>query len=255
MNRREFGKISAVTTLSSLFLGSKAYSQSAKSSGEDDKLKIAILIYDKMTALDAVGPYEILSRLPNAAIYFVGETPGLKRADTEFLSLNADYSVDELKKPDILLLPGGDPREVMKSEKILNWVREAHKTTKFTTSVCTGSMILGAAGLLAKKRATTHWALAHLLAKYDAEYVSERYVETGKIITSAGVSAGIDMSLFLVERLTDRKTAEMIQLSVEYDPQPPVNSGSLKKADKETVDAANRYFAERRRRREDKEKK
>lgn len=217
----------------------------ANSAKNPSNLTIAVLLYDKMTMLDAVGPYEVLHRLPNATVKFVGETTGLKLADSKMLFLNADYALDQVPRPDILLIPGGDPTEVMKSEKILNWIREAHKTTKLTTSVCTGSLVLGAAGLLKNLKATTHWATAEYLKNFGAEYVAARYVEQGKIITAAGVSAGIDMALFVAEKLHGKAVAEMLQLAVEYDPQPPVNAGSLRTADKKTVDAARRYFAER----------
>lgn len=247
-SRRDF--ISA--SLATLALGISASAQtnsrtkdqtSAVGNGE---LKIAILLFDKITALDAVGPYEVLSRLSNARVYFVGETAGLKRTDTKVLALNADYTLADIPNPDVLLIPGGNVSDAMGSEKTLAWIREAHKTTKFTTSVCTGSLVLGAAGLLKGKKATTHWAVAKMLPAHGAEYVAERYVQAEKIITAAGVSAGIDMALFLVEQLAGRKTAEMIQLSVEYDPHPPVNSGSLTTATKETVEATQRYFQERR---------
>lgn len=210
-------------------------------------LEIAILLYDKMTALDAVGPYEVLSRLPNATVKFVGETAGLKTADTKMLTLRADYSIDEVPKPDILLIPGGDARGPRESKKVMDWVRSAHKTSKYTVSVCTGALILGAAELLRGQPATTHWAVAKMLENsFGAKYVAERYVQTGKIITSAGVSAGIDAALYLVEKLTDKQTAQIIQLSIEYDPQPHVNTGSIKKADKETIEATKKYFADRR---------
>lgn len=244
------------TFVAALALGSMASGQEkpspnkasagAKSIADDNNLQIAILLYDKMTALDAIGPYEVLSRMPNAKVYFVGETAGLKTVDTKMLTLKADYALSEIPNPNILLIPGGNPTDAMKSEKVLSWIREAHKTSQFTTSVCTGAMILGAAGLLKNLKATTHWATRELLKNFGAEYVPARYVEQGKIITAAGVSAGIDMGLYLVEKIHGKETAEMLQLAIEYDPQPPVNQGSLQKADKKTIDAALRYFAERR---------
>ncbi|MBC7797322.1 MAG: DJ-1/PfpI family protein [Pyrinomonadaceae bacterium] len=211
-------------------------------------MSIAILLFDKMTALDAVGPYEVLSRLPNSKVYFVGETKGRKTTDTKMLSFDVDYSIDDVPNPNVLLIPGGNVLEVIKSEKVLNWIRNANKTTRFTTSVCTGSIILGAAGLLKGQKATTHWATVKYLQNFGAEYVAERYVQTGqngKIITAAGVSAGIDMGLFLAGKLSDERTAKMIQLAIEYDPQPPFNSGSAAKAEKQTVADALEYFQNR----------
>jgi len=245
--RRDFLQTSvAALALTTTISGQKQSSteellEKPSQSKKDNSLEIAILIYDKMTALDAVGPYEVLSRLPNANIKFVGETTGFKIADTKMLALRADYTLDEVPKPDILLLPGGDARGPRGSKKVLDWVLSAHKTTKYTVSVCTGALILGAADLLRGQKATTHWATSKMLVNmFGAEYVPERYVQSGKIITAAGVSAGIDAALYLVELLTDKKMAQVIQLSIEYDPQPPVNTGSIKKADKETIEATNR---------------
>lgn len=212
----------------------------------EKNLTIAILLYDKMTALDAVGPYEVLSRLPNATVKLVGETAGLKTADSKMLTLRADYSIDEVPRPNVLLIPGGDPRDVMNNPKALDWVRAAHRTSRFTASVCTGAMILAAAGLLRNQKATTHWATADLLPKFGATYVAERWVQNGKIITAAGVSAGLDMALALAAQLTDERTAKMIQLIVEYDPQPPFDAGSTAKAGKQTVSDALGYFERRR---------
>ena len=209
---------------------------------KDGSLEIAILLFDRMTALDAIGPYEVLQRLPNATVKFVGETKGLKLADSKMLSLHADYTLDEVPRPDILLIPGGDVRVPMGSKKVIDWITNAHKTTKYTVSVCTGSLILGAAELLRGKKATTWWGAKERLADFGAEYVAERYVPVGKILTTAGISAGIDGALFLAEKLADKQMAQMIQLFIEYDPQPPFDSGSLQKADKKTIEAAKQYL-------------
>ncbi len=209
---------------------------------KDGSLEIAVLLFDSMTALDAVGPYEVLHRLPTATVKFVGETKGLKLTDSKMLFLNADYTLEEVPCPDVLLIPGGDVRVPMGSKKVIDWILTAHKTTKYTVSVCTGTLILGAAELLRGKKATTWWGMKEMLADFGAEYVAERYVQTGKIITAAGISAGIDGALFLAEKLADKQTAQMIQLYIEYDPQPPFNAGSLQKADKETIEAARRYL-------------
>lgn len=210
-----------------------------------NSLEIAILLYDQMTALDAVGPYEVLSRLPNAQIKFVAETKGLKNAGGGKLALRADYLLEEVPSPDVLLVPGGDASEPRTSRKVLDWITNAHQTTQYTVSVCSGALVLGAANLLKGKKATTHWLVKDRLTELaKAEYVPERYVQTGKIITAAGVSAGIDAALFLAEKLTDAQTAKVVQLSIEYDPQPPFDAGSLEKADEQTIEKTKKYFAE-----------
>jgi putative intracellular protease/amidase len=201
-------------------------------------MNIAILLYDRFTALDAIGPYEVLSRLPDAKVTFVAEQPGLKRTDTGFLGLTADASIQELSHPDIVLVPGG-PGEVAARAggPVLDWLRAAHETTTWTTSVCTGSLILAAAGLLDSKRATSHWLALEELGRLGAEPISERVVFDGKIVTGAGVSAGIDMALTLVARIAGDQLAQAIQLSIEYDPQPPFDCGSPQKASPEIVQA------------------
>ena len=255
-SRREFIKEAALTaavlTASSSLTANAATTSASAPNASDEKrsdekpLEIAILLYDKMTALDAVGPYEVLSRLPNTVVKFVGETKGLKTAETKMLSLQADYTLDEVPKPDILLIPGGgDTRETRGSKKVMDWIINAHKTTRYTVSICTGALFLGAAGLLKGEKATTHWAVKGMLADmYGAEYVATRYVQSGKILTSAGVSAGIDAALYLAEQLTDKKTAQIIQLWTEYDPQPPFKTVSFKNADPELVEATRNYIAE-----------
>jgi transcriptional regulator GlxA family with amidase domain len=200
-------------------------------------VKIAILLYEDMTALDAIGPYEVLSRLPNADLRFVAEKKGLVRTDTGFLQLSADYDLSEVPRADILLVPGGpgDGR-VRQSEGILDWLRMIHEQTRFTTSVCTGSLILGAAGLLRGLRATTHWTRMEVLREFGAEPTGERVVEQGKVVTAAGVSAGIDMALRLVQMISGDDLAQGLQLGIEYDPQPPFDSGSPEKAPGHVVD-------------------
>lgn len=195
-------------------------------------MKISILLYDGFTALDAVGPYEVLSRIPGASVTFVGKERGPIRTDTGMLSLSADKTLEEVTQTDILLVPGGlaGTYSAAKDEAILNWVRPIHQTTRWTTSVCTGAIILGAAGILDGLRATSHWYARKQLDQYGATYVPERFVEEGKIVTAAGVSAGIDMALWLSGKLLGRQLAQAIQLGIEYDPQPPHESGSWKKA-------------------------
>jgi transcriptional regulator GlxA family with amidase domain len=194
-------------------------------------MRIAILIFDRLTALDAVGPYEVLSRLPGATVSFVGVEPGPKRTDTGALALTADRALTDLPDPEIVLVPGGaGNRPLLGDAAVLDWLRTAHETTHWTTSVCTGSLVLAAAGILDGRRATTHWAYMDRLRELDAEPVTERVVEDGKVMTAAGVSAGIDMALTLTARIAGDEVAQAIQLGIEYDPQPPFDSGSPAKA-------------------------
>ena len=200
-------------------------------------MEVAILIFDRLTALDAVGPYEVLRSVPGATVKFVAKEPGPKRTDAGSPALVADFALDEVTSPDILVIPGGPGQiALMDDEPVLNWVRQTHHTSRWTTSVCTGSLILGAAGLLKGLRATTHWLALDILRSLGAEPVSERVVIEGKIITAAGVSAGIDMALTLVAREMGEATAQAIQLGIEYDPQPPFNAGSPGSAPPEIVE-------------------
>ncbi|MDQ3728519.1 MAG: DJ-1/PfpI family protein [Actinomycetota bacterium] len=208
-------------------------------------MQIAILIFQQLTALDAIGPYEVLSRLPGAELTFVAPEPGEIRTDTGRLGITADASIDELTDPDVLLIPGGKGnRPLLTDERVLDWVRTAHETTQWTSSVCTGSLVLGAAGVLEGKRATSHWVHREALRKYGAKPVAERVVEDGKIITAAGVSAGIDMALTLTARLTHEEVAKAIQLGIEYDPAPPFDSGSPEKAGDDLVNLVRGYQEE-----------
>ncbi len=185
-------------------------------------MRITFLIFDNLTALDAIGPYEVLCRLPGAEVMFVGETAGIKRTDPSSLGLVADRSIAEVDSTDILVVPGGRGEEqVREKPHMLDWVRRMHETTQWTTSVCTGALVLGAAGLLKGLPATTHWASLEKLRDFGAEPRSERLVEHGKIITAAGVSAGIDMALHLARRVAGDTCAQAIQVEIEYDPQPP----------------------------------
>jgi putative intracellular protease/amidase len=201
-------------------------------------MNIAILLYDRFTALDAIGPYEVLSRMPDARVTFVAAERGPVVTDNDMLTLMAERSIDELSAPDIVLVPGG-PGEVAERAggPALDWLRAAHETSTWTTSVCTGSLILAAAGLLDGKRATSHWLALETLTGLGAEAVSERVVFDGKIVTAAGVSAGIDMALTLAAEIAGREVAQAIQLGIEYDPQPPFDAGSPQKAPAEIVDA------------------
>lgn len=201
------------------------------------EMKIAILIFDKLTALDAIGPYEVLSRLPEAELSFVAKEAGPKRTDTGALALTADLGLDQLTDPDIVLVPGGEGnRPLLEDGEVLDWLRAAHQATTWTTSVCTGSLVLAAAGILRGKRATSHWAYRDQLREGGAEPVAERVVVDGKIVTAAGVSAGIDMALQLTALEFGDDLARAIQLGIEYDPEPPFDSGSPEKADPQLVE-------------------
>ena len=199
--------------------------------------EIALFLYDGMTALDAVGPYEVLARLPDAEVKFVASTPGPKTTDVG-LVLTADASLDQVPTPDIIVIPGSGKVPFLEDPAAVEWVRRAHETSKWTTSVCTGSMLLGAAGILQGKRATSHWAVRDYLRNFGAEPVAERVVIEGKVITAGGVSAGIDMALTLAAREAGEDEARALQLVIEYDPQPPYDSGSLEKAEPETKQRA-----------------
>lgn len=200
-------------------------------------MRIAILVFDRLTALDAIGPYEVLSRLPGAELRFVATEPGLKRTDTGALGVQADLSLGELADPDVVLVPGGaGSRPLMEDADVLDWLRAAHERSTWTTSVCTGALVLGAAGILEGKRATTHWAFLERLAELGAETVSERVVQDGKLMTAAGVSAGIDMALTLAARIAGDAVAQAIQLGIEYDPRPPFDAGSPAKAPPEAIE-------------------
>jgi transcriptional regulator GlxA family with amidase domain len=196
--------------------------------------EIAFLLYPDMTALDAVGPYEVLARLPGAEVKFVASTPGPVTTDVG-MALTADSSLDDVPSPDIVVVPGGPGTlPALDDTAAVDWLRQAHKTSTWTTSVCTGSLLLGAAGILSGKRATTHWILHDMLAQFGAQPVAERVVVEGRVITAAGVSAGIDMALRLAAIEAGEDEARALQLVIEYDPDPPFDSGSLDKADDET---------------------
>jgi transcriptional regulator GlxA family with amidase domain len=194
-------------------------------------MKVAIPIYDRFTALDAVGPYEVLSRVPGARVTFVATQAGPVRTDNGMLTLEAERSLAELPDPDVIVVPGG-PGEVTQraGEEMLAWVRAADRTSTWTTSVCTGSLILAAAGLLDGRPATCHWLAMDELRRLGAEPTGQRVVFDGKIVTGAGVSAGIDMALALVDRIAGPEVAQAIQLGIEYDPQPPFDAGAPEKA-------------------------
>lgn len=200
-------------------------------------MEIAIPLYDRFTALDAVGPYQVLSALPGARVRFIAVEAGPVRADNRMLTLVAEASLDEVPSPDILVVPGGiGTRALLEDEQLVGWIRSAHEGSRYTTSVCTGSLLLAAAGILDGVDATTHWMARDLLGELGANPVPDRVVERGKVVTAAGVSSGIDMALLLADRIAGPEVSQAIQLAIEYDPQPPHDSGSPEKAPKEIVD-------------------
>ena len=201
-------------------------------------MEIAIPLFDQLTALDAVGPYETLQRLPGATVTFVGDRRGEFRSENGFLGLVADATYDEMPEPDVVVVPGGvGTRALLEDHPILDWVRRAHETTTFTTSVCTGSMVLVAAGVADGLEVATHWATYEEMRALGGEPTGTRVVEhlDRRIVTAAGVSSGIDMALRLAELLVDDTAAKAMQLMIEYDPQPPFDHGSLDKATDEIM--------------------
>jgi transcriptional regulator GlxA family with amidase domain len=203
-----------------------------------ESIEVAIPVFPRLTALDAVGPYEVLQRIPWIDITFVGHQKGEVRTENGLLGIKVDATFEEIPEPDVVVFPGGIGTRVLQhDDRVLDWVRHAHATTKLTTSVCTGSIVLGAAGLLEGLTATTHWSCYPDLQAHGAVPTAKRVVEhlDRRIITSAGVSSGIDMALRMVELLVDRTAAEAAQLMIEYDPEPPYDSGSTQKANEEVM--------------------
>lgn len=209
---------------------------------------VAIPLFPRFTALDAIGPYEVLQRIPSIDVTFVGHRRGEVRTENGMLGVACDATFDEIDAPDVVVVPGGiGTRKLIHDETISGWLRAVHPRTIFTTSVCTGALLLAGAGLLDGLTATTHWRAADLLNELGARYVPDRVVEhlPQRIITAAGVSSGIDMALRLTELLVDRVAAQAAQLIIEYDPQPPFDAGSLAKADAATKARAEEYLQSR----------
>lgn len=205
-------------------------------------MDIAIPIFDRITALDAIGPYKVLSRLPGARVSFIAKEPGPKRTENGMLALVADRTLGELTEPDVIVVPGGNgTRPLVDDAEILGWLRHAHEHSTWTTSVCTGALLLAAAGILTGLRATTRWLQYDLLRPYGVTPVEERVVREGKIITAAGVSAGIDMALMLAAEIAGPELAQAIQLGIEYDPEPPFTGGSVRKAPPEIVELVRKH--------------
>lgn len=201
-------------------------------------MQIAIPLYDGFTALDAVGPYEVLVRVPGAEVVFCAAEARPHRTDSRRLALVADASFAEVPDPDVIVVPGGPASraEAARHGAVVGWIAAVHPGTTWTTSVCTGSLLLAAAGVLTGVDATTHWAAADDLDALGSRYLPERVVERGKIVTGAGVAAGIDMALTLAARLAGDDVARAIQLGIEYDPSPPFDTGSPAKAGPELTD-------------------
>jgi transcriptional regulator GlxA family with amidase domain len=198
--------------------------------------KVVILVFDRLAVQDAVGPYEVMRNVPDWEVELVAPRKGEVRAEGG-LRLIAERAIDEVESADVLVVPGGfGNRPMLEDEVVLDWIRAIDATTRWTTSVCTGSLVLGAAGLLEGKRATGNWLYLEQLREYGADPIGGRFVEEGKVITAAGVTAGIDMALHLVAQETSPEVAQAVQLGIEYDPDPPFDSGSPEKASPEIVE-------------------
>jgi transcriptional regulator GlxA family with amidase domain len=210
----------------------------------NDNVQVVIPLFPAVTALDAVGPYEVLQRIPTIDVTFVGHQQGEVRSENGFLGLTVDATFEEFPEPDVVVFPGGvGSRRLLDDQRVLAWVRHAHRSTRLTTSVCTGSLVLGAAGLLDGLTATTHWSCYAELAATGATPTPQRVVEhlDRRIITAAGVSSGIDMALRLVALVVDDTAARASQLMIEYDPEPPFDAGALTKVDDVVVDRVIEY--------------
>ena len=206
-------------------------------------MQVAYLLYDRFTALDITGPHDVFNSVPGNEAVFVAEEAGPIRNESDTLSLVADASLDEVTSPDIVVVPGGfGNRMLLEHEPLHDWIRGVHETSTWTTSVCTGSLLLAAAGLLDGAPATTHWLARDVLAELGAKPVPDRVVEHGRIVTAAGVSSGIDMALHLVTEINGPEVAQAVQLGIEYDPQPPHDAGAPEKAPPEIVELVRGAF-------------
>ncbi len=213
-----------------------------------DRMQIAIPLFPRFTALDGIGPYEVLQRIPGFDVVFCGHEVGVVRSDNGFLGISVDAAFEDVPHPDVVVVPGGiGTRALLDDQRVLDWVRTAHETTRFTTSVCTGSLVLGAAGLLEDLTATTYWSVLPLLERFGAVPTGQRVVEhlDRRIVTAAGVSSGIDMALRLVELLVDADAARAAQLMIEYDPQPPFDCGAPEKVTDEVMARVAEYATQR----------
>lgn len=207
-------------------------------------MQVAFLLYDRFTALDAVGPFDVLGSVPGVEPVFVAEETGPVSNESGTMSIVAERSLAEVTEPAVLVVPGGfGTRAQLTNEPLLEWIRSVHATSQWTTSVCTGALLLAAAGLLDGMTATTHWLARDLLAQLGAHPVPDRVVEHDRIMTAAGVSSGIDMALRLVQRMYGDELAQAVQLGIEYDPEPPFDAGSPDKASPDVVAAVTAAFA------------
>jgi len=207
-------------------------------------MEIIIFIYDGFTALDFVGPFESLSRFPGANVKFVSKEKGIIEGEHKYLKIQTDYSIKDIERADILVVPGATLGflKVAQDQEVLLWIRKIHGSTKWTTSVCSGSVILAAAGILKGMKVTSHWAVFDQIQKLGGIPVHERFIRNGKIITSAGVSAGIDMGLHLAALEHGEEFAKTLQLIIEYDPRPEFNSGSVAKSSSVIIDRAKQFL-------------
>jgi transcriptional regulator GlxA family with amidase domain len=209
-------------------------------------MQIAIGLYPGFTALDAIGPYNVFTNVPGADVVLCAERKGTLADENGLLHLEMEHTFDDVPEPDVLLVPGGLITRIIAAEggPIVDWIRAAHETTTYTTSVCTGALLLGAAGVLQGLRATTHWLAYDHLRRYDADPTEERVVIEGKVATAAGVSSGIDLALTLVDKLYGAEVAQAVQLGIEYDPQPPYDTGAPSKAPAEIRELVSGVMAE-----------
>jgi cyclohexyl-isocyanide hydratase len=205
---------------------------------------IGFLVFDGLTNLDLAGPYEVLARLPEASTFLVAKTVLPVRSDVG-LMLTPDTTFENASAADVLVVPGGPGvNRLLDDQETLSYIKHASHEAKYITSVCTGALVLGAAGLLKGRKATTHWMAREFLASFGATPVVDRVVVDGPIITGGGVTAGIDFALELAMRIAGRATAEQIQLSLEYNPQPPLDAGSPERAGEDIVMAVRSYSSE-----------
>lgn len=203
-----------------------------------DDIRIAFLLFPHLTQLDLTGPAQVLSRVPGARVEYVAATLDPVPSDCG-LSLVPTTTMSEARAADVLVVPGGDGAfDAMLDPDVVAFVRGQAEHATWITSVCTGAFVLGAAGLLAGRRATTHWASKPMLEAFGAQPVDARIARDGAVVTAAGVSAGIDMALWLAAELAGQSAAEAIQLQIEYDPQPPFDNGSAERADAVVVTRA-----------------
>jgi cyclohexyl-isocyanide hydratase len=197
--------------------------------------RIGMLIFPRLTQLDMTGPYEVLARLPNTKVLLVAHTMAPVKTDRG-MEIVPTITFAECPQLDLVMVPGGPgQQDLMEDEGVLDFLRKQAAEAKYVTSVCTGSLVLGAAGLLKGKRATCHWAAIEHLKPLGAIPVSDKVVMDGNIITGAGVTSGIDFALAVAAVLEGEEVARQIQLQIEYDPSPPFNSGSPRTASAEMV--------------------